>query len=164
MTKHCTITMCLFLLVPCIFGACTRRKPVEPDSAQQADAGRQADINQDHARDAHVQPAPQAIPSPLTGSWRSVKIEGEDIGSFIEYITYKFAPDGSFHAQALMTDGSTDVKQGLLRIEGDRMSQMVDGRWLNCRFQLADGILFIHDPYINCSIWFEKDETHDAAP
>ncbi len=94
---------------------------------------------------------------PLTGHWRSVKLQGADIGSFIKEIRYTFRADGTFVAQAAMNDGSTDRKKGIFRIEGNRLLRIVDGVPLKAEFALHNGTLVIYDPFLDTKVWFEKD-------
>ena len=97
------------------------------------------------------------VTCPLTGHWRSVKLEGADIGNFIKEIRYTFGADGSFVAEAAMNDGSTDTRQGVFRIEGNRLLRIVDGSSVKAGFTFENGTLIIHDPFLDTKIWLEKE-------
>ncbi len=94
---------------------------------------------------------------PLTGHWRSVKLEGADIGNFIKEIRYTFGADYTFVAEAAMNDGSTDRKQGVFKIEGNQLLRVVDGVPLKAEFALHNGTLVIYDHFLDTKVWFEKD-------
>ncbi len=98
-----------------------------------------------------------AVACPLTGHWRSVKLEGADIGNFIKEIRYTFGADGTFVAEAAMNDGSTDRKQGVFKIEGNQLLRIADGASLKAGFTLDNGTLIIHDPFLDTKVWFEKE-------
>ncbi len=109
--------------------------------------------------------SPVAVPAadvacPLTGHWRSVKLEGADIGNFIKEIRYTFSSDGTFVARAAMNDGSTDKKQGVFKIDGNQLLRIADGVWLKAGFTFDNGTLIIHDPFLDTKVWFEKDPSH----
>jgi len=112
--------------------------------------------------DADKTEPPVAVPAadvacPLTGHWRSVKLQGADIGSFIKEIRYTFAAADTFVAEAAMNDGSTDRKQGLFKIEGNQLLRVVDGASLRAEFALDNGTLVIYDHFLDTKVWFEKD-------
>ena len=96
------------------------------------------------------------VESPLAGCWRSVKMEGADIGNFIKEIRYTFGNGGSFAAEVTIADGSTDKKEGTFRIEGNELIRLVEGASVDGEFELDNGKLIIFDPYLDTRIWFEK--------
>lgn len=131
-----------YLLLFCILmtvamSGCEKKKPVEEVKP-----------------DLPVQMA--EVVSPLAGCWRSVKMEGADIGNFIKEIRYTFGNDGSFAAEVTMADGSTDKKDGTFRIDGNRLFQLVEGASVDGEFELENGKLIIFDPYLDTKVWFEK--------
>ncbi|MBE0536283.1 MAG: hypothetical protein IH624_11495 [Phycisphaerae bacterium] len=153
--------VCLCAVIPLFLVACSKRKPTDADGAEHAARTAAAVASRTSAEAAETAtPAPPA--SPLVGGWHSVKIEGADIGNFIKEIRYTFSPDGGFVAEAAMTDGGTDRKQGTFRTEGDQMYQFIEDARLNCEFRLDNGQLIVHDPFLDASIWFERDA--DGAP
>jgi len=166
--KHAVCLCMVMLFLP---AGCARRKPAEPDKASKADSAGKADAAQETvtARKAAIPdgavPAaqPSLVPSPLVGRWHSVKLEGEDIGNFIKEIRYTFGADGSCVAEAAMTDGAMERKQGAFRVEGDQLYQVVEGDSLKGRFELNDGVLIIHDPFLDSRVWFERDGAGNPA-
>lgn len=115
--------------------------------------------------DADKTESPVAVPAadmacPLTGHWRSVKLEGADIGNFIKEIRYTFGADGAFVAEAAMNDGSTDTRKGVFRIEGSQLLRVLDGALLKAGLTFENGTLIIHDPFLDTREWFERDPPH----
>ena len=100
------------------------------------------------------------VACPLTGHWRSVKLEGADIGNFIKEIRYTFGADGTFVAEAAMNDGSADTRQGVFKIEGNQLLRIFDGTSLKAGFTFENGTLIIHDPFLDTRVWFERDPPH----
>ena len=96
------------------------------------------------------------VESPLEGCWRSVKMEGADIGSFMKEIRYTFGNDGSFVAEAAMADGSTDKNEGTYRVEGNELFRLIKGASLKGEFAFENEKLMIYDPFLDTKIWFEK--------
>jgi len=144
--------------MPVLLAGCSKQKPTDADGADQAQASRKgaAVASRTSAEGAkNATPAPPA--SPLVGGWHSVKIEGADIGNFITEIRYTFSADGAFVAEAVMTDGATDRKQGTFIIEGDQLYQLIEDARLKCEFRLDNGTLIVHDPFLDASLWFERD-------
>jgi len=127
------------LVILCTWG-CAKQSPPEADKSEPGVAVPAADVA-----------------CPLTGHWRSVKLEGADIGSFIKEIRYTFGADGTFVAEAAMNDGSTDTRQGVFKIEDDQLLRIFDGVTLKAWFTFENGTLIIHDPFLDTKVWFEKD-------
>lgn len=130
------------LVILCTWG-CAKQSPPEADKTEPPVAVPEADVA-----------------CPLTGHWRSVKLEGADIGNFIKEIRYTFGADGTFVAEAAMNDGSTDRKQGVFKIEGNQLLRVLDGASLKAGFTLDKGTLIIHDPFLDTRVWFERDTSH----
>ena len=131
---------------------CSKEEPAEPEV--QAEQVEPEPLEQVSETD-DPEPVLEAV-SPLTGRWRSVRMDGADIGNFVKEITYTFGGDGSFVAEAVMTDGGTDNRQGTFTVEGNQMLQIVGGVSLKRRFEFQDQMLVISDPYLDSTIWFEK--------
>jgi hypothetical protein len=108
-------------------------------------------------------PSPQVADnqSPLVGAWHSVKLDGADLGNFISRIRYTFGADGSFTAQAVMTDGTSDTKRGTFTVHDDQITQTFEGASVNSRFEFRDGALIVYDPVLDSTVWFEKDSSSD---
>jgi len=84
-------------------------------------------------------------------------MEGADIGNFIKEIRYTFGADGTFVAEAAMSDGSTDTKKGVFKIEDSQLLRVLDGVVLKAGFTFENGTLIIHDPFLDTRVWFERD-------
>lgn len=127
------------LVILCTWG-CAKQSPSEADKTDPPAAVPEADVA-----------------CSLTGHWRSVKLEGADIGNFIKEIRYTFCADGTFVAEAAMNDGSADTRQGVFKIEGDQLLRIFDGTSLKAGFTFENGTLIIHDPFLDTRVWFERD-------
>jgi len=133
---------------------CTKKSPPDADKTEPPVAVPEA---------GKTEP-PVAVPAadvvcPLTGHWRSVRLEGADIGNFIKEIRYTFGANDTFVAEAAMNDGSTDRKQGVFKIEGNQLLRVVDGASLKAEFTLDNGTLVIYDHFLDTKVWFEKDSS-----
>jgi len=93
----------------------------------------------------------------LAGDWYSVKLQGPDIENFIKEISYTFGTDGSFLARAFMSDGRIDTKRGTFEIRGNQLIQMTGQTSLNRRFEFRNGTLIIYDPFLDTTVWLERD-------
>ncbi|MGE3409830.1 MAG: creatininase family protein [Pirellulales bacterium] len=95
----------------------------------------------------------------LVGKWKSVKLEGKDVGDFILGIDAEFDDEGNFTMTAsLKLDGKTQsaVKQGRYSIKDGKLEMMVDGEKRAETAWFEREHLVIQDPELDSRAYFAR--------
>jgi uncharacterized protein (TIGR03066 family) len=95
----------------------------------------------------------------VVGKWRSVKLEGKDIGTFIVSIDADFTDDGRMTWTAkVKEDGevSSATTRGTYKVTKDAFEMTVDKETKRGKAWFEDGHLVIQDPELGSRVHFER--------
>ena len=95
----------------------------------------------------------------VVGKWRSVKLEGKDIGTHIVSVDAEFAEDGRMIMTArLKEDGEIKsmTKEGTYKVTKDALEMTFDNETKRGKAWFEEGRLVLQDPELDSRAHFER--------
>jgi len=96
----------------------------------------------------------------IVGRWRSVKLEGKDIGTRIIEIDATFADDGKVSMTAKLKAGDgkvkTETKNGEYRVIENELEMTIDKETRRSKSWFQNNLFVIQDPELDSRVHFER--------
>ncbi|MDG2308273.1 MAG: hypothetical protein P8R42_27155 [Candidatus Binatia bacterium] len=111
-----------------------------------------------------IQAAPAGDPR-LVGAWHTVSVDGDALFFIVHGAELDFSKDGQFTARIRFTDGETETKKGVFKIDGDHIELSIPAMKAkeSATYTIQGNDLVFHDKSFGITIKISKGKAQDDS-
>ena len=106
-----------------------------------------------------------AVDPRMVGAWHTVSIDGDALFFIVHGVELDFGKDGQFTARIRFTDGETETKKGVFKLDGDHIELSIPSMKAkeSATYTIKGSDLIFHDKSFGVTIKVAKGKAQDGS-